>query len=150
MGMPVILGAQLLTRPFDPSVIGAYTLCCGLGSNLFYDSVIRDVVEAQRWAYGLQEFVIILIWSFIMSSSAALSLFFTGADAARSWMPVPAAVLVCGSALVLVYFPARAMIGALRPLEKTQDDQLRGLVAGIALRAGLFAGTVASLSCVTG
>jgi len=122
-----------------------YAVFGGLGAFMFYDCGFRDYVESLRLKYGSQELIIVVIWSFIISLSTLfpfvlLSPFYK--DIINIWYLSLQIILSVGLCFIFT------MLYLFNKLPPAQTAQLRGVIAGIALRLGLFLGIILSVYAV--
>ncbi|MGD0859332.1 MAG: hypothetical protein ABR912_08425 [Terracidiphilus sp.] len=153
---PVALFAILFTQrekiPDWPAVLkwlGAKYLLCvslygvlgGLGAHLFYDSGLRPRIEAAKLGGDQQELIIVVLWAGILSAVTYLAL-------PGSWLVLRKPEMPFRSMLQIpfaVYLSFFSILFFLSVFDFTpRFDILRGLVAGCALRLGLYCGLIAA------
>lgn len=122
-----------------------YSTFAGLGAVIFYDFGFRASIEAMHIGYAKQEIIIVLLWSGIISLTTYVSylIFYpvqnlitkTHSNLFAPLLQVPFSMFL--SFLAVLFFLCIApYIPAF--------DQIRGLIAGLALRFGLFCGIIYS------
>jgi hypothetical protein len=139
--LPDWLSLLKLLATNDSLLIVTYGVLGGFAAVLFYDSGLRKMIESAHLSYPLQELIIVVLWSAVLSSAAYLSfpvVWLITRNIKTIFSPLIQVPLAIGlsffSVLVFLCFAAYTPM----------FDQLRGLFAGFALRLGLFCGLIAA------
>lgn len=125
----LVYKTKKLTKTVLPVLL--YTVVAGLGAMFFYTSCIRAEIESIGLAYEVQEILIVVIYSLIVSVPPylAASIYFRlplhGINIAFLFIPSAAAILAIAVTLV-VRLPVQEII------------QLRGFAVGLAIRVSSF------------
>jgi hypothetical protein len=121
--------------------IALYGLLGGLGAHLFYDFGLRPGIEAAKLGGDQQELIIVVLWAGILSAATYLA--FPGTWLVFRKLDTPfSSMLQIPFAIYLSFF---SILFFLTVFDYTHIfDMLRGLVAGCALRLGLYCGLIAA------
>jgi hypothetical protein len=119
-----------------------YAICGGIGAFIFYSFGFRVAVESLGLGYAGQELIIVLIWSFLIALSTYLPLLILqhiyNEIISIRYLAYQIPLTMAG-AFVFV------LISLIINLPEEQVNQLRGFLAGVGLRAGLFLGFFLSI-----
>lgn len=125
-----------------PLAIALYTIFGGIGAVVFYNSGFRRFAEGQNLGYGAQELVIVSVWAFAISLLASLPVMIFRSvfkDVLHIQMLL-FQILLC----VVMSFLA-VVVSLFIRVPETQVAMIRGFLAGLGLRFGLFIGIVLSI-----
>lgn len=152
--LPVIVAARLVdysprdlwhrSRRFlahEVPVITAYALSGGLAGFGFYHPNVRGWIEAFGWSYLATEVVLVFLWSSWMAVATASSFYLT-----LEWTPgtFRRALALAWFSVFLLTVPAVSAFVWLVP-DTGDFEQARGLLAHLAMTAGLVCGAVLTL-----
>jgi len=123
-------------------VIILYTIFGAIGAVIFYDSGFRNYIAEQKFGYGSQELIIVSVWALVISLLASLPILILNRtfkevlNARIVFLQIPFCVVISFLAVVISLF-----IHA----PESQVAIIRGFLAGLGLRFGLFVGIVSSI-----
>ena len=123
-------------------VIMLYTIFGGVGALLFYDLGFRNYIEIQKLGYGAQELIIVIIWASVISLLASLPALLLN----RVLKEVQNSQFIYIQILLAVVFSFLAVVVSLFfHMPETNVAQLRGFLAGLGLKFGLYIGMALSI-----
>jgi hypothetical protein len=119
-----------------------YAILGGLGAIIFYDAGFRTYIETTIDGYTSQEMIIVVIWSFLISSLSAIPIMLSG-DVFKSILNRH--VLPIQIFLAITFSFLAVAVSLFISVSPSEVAQLRGFFAGVALRLGLFIGIVIAI-----
>jgi hypothetical protein len=120
-----------------------YTIFGGIGAVIFYDSGFRNFVVEQNLGYGTQELIIVLVWAFLISSLASLPVLILN-RVFRDVLELRAVLFQIPFCILLSFLAV--VVSLFIQMPEAQAAGVRGVLAGLGLRLGLFVGMVLSIS----
>ena len=144
LGVPVIAFAllSLKAKPTSPVnapiydwrlVAAIYSVAAGAVGFIFYNSGFRGFIEGLGYAYGLQEIIIVIVYSALLSFPPLLSVFALLRFQKTGWRLL--ATIIAAPVLISVL----SVLGtALVDRPEPEVAQLRGFLVGLVLRLTMF------------